>query len=115
MACEFGSTTEKERTASLGHHSPDALETENDRCGNDNPRNLPFSSVISRRLLSRTAELGTPGFDLDSLQLMYHFEHFTSETLLFDKPFWEKHILPLALQVCRLSCVPSLGTDLGVA
>ncbi|CAG9936499.1 unnamed protein product [Clonostachys rosea f. rosea IK726] len=29
---------------------------------------------------------------------MHHFEHFTSETLLFDKPFWENHILPLALQ-----------------
>jgi hypothetical protein len=79
--------------------------TERNRYDNDERQNVPLSSVTSRRLLSRTGELGAPSFDFESLQLMHHFEHFTSETLLFDKPFWENHILPLALQVCRLVCV----------
>ncbi|VUC32038.1 unnamed protein product [Clonostachys rosea] len=99
LTCEFGSSAvEREASASLDHHGQEPLGYESDLCSNDEPQTQPLSSVISRRSLSRTQELGTPGFDFESLQLMYHFEHFTSETLLFDKTFWEKHILPLALQ-----------------
>lgn len=43
--------------------------------------------------------VGTSSGELMSLRLMYHFEHFTSDTLLFGKLFWRDQILPLALHV----------------
>ncbi|KAI1767992.1 hypothetical protein GGR53DRAFT_525545 [Hypoxylon sp. FL1150] len=48
--------------------------------------------------LSRVRELGPPTLDLEALQLMYHFEHHTSGTLLFGQPLWREQIIPLALQ-----------------
>ncbi|KAI1083235.1 hypothetical protein F5B20DRAFT_529169 [Whalleya microplaca] len=47
---------------------------------------------------SRTRELSVPTFDLECLQLMYHFEHFASGTLLFGEQLWRDQVLPLALQ-----------------
>lgn len=41
--------------------------------------------------------------ELMSLRLMHHFEHFTSDTLIFGKPFWRDQILPLALHVSNMS------------
>lgn len=37
-----------------------------------------------------------------SLRLMHHFEHITSDTLIFGKPFWRDQILPLTLHVSDL-------------
>lgn len=53
--------------------------------------------------VAQLLHVGTATEELMSLRLMHHFEHFTSDTLLFGKPFWRDQILPLALNVSNPS------------
>lgn len=61
---------------------------------------LPETTSTSQ--IANIGHMGTSTEELMSLRLIYHFEHFTSDTLLFGKPFWWGQILPLALHVSGL-------------
>lgn len=76
---------------------------------------LQSGSGLSSEILPNPANL-----DLESMQLMYHFEHFTSDTLLFGAAVWRDQILSLALRVSDMSSLlsdphPSIDTDLDAA
>ncbi|PCH00268.1 Protein of unknown function DUF3468 [Penicillium occitanis (nom. inval.)] len=56
---------------------------------------LPETTSTSH--IATICHIGRSTEELMSLRLMHHFEHFTSDTLLFGKSFWRDQILPLAL------------------
>jgi hypothetical protein len=58
-----------------------------------------FPETTSMDRIASICHVETPTEELMSLRLMHHFEHFTSDTLLFGKKFWRDKILPLALHV----------------
>lgn len=62
---------------------------------------LPETTSTSQ--IATICHIGRSTEELMSLRLMHHFEHFTSDTLLFGKSFWRDQILPLALHVSNLS------------
>lgn len=61
-----------------------------------------FPETISTYQLANISDIGSSTEELMSLRLMHHFEHITSDTLIFGKPFWRDQILPLTLHVSDL-------------
>lgn len=65
--------------------------------------NQIVTEATSMDQIANISHIGRSTEELMSLRLMHHFEHFTSDTLLFGKPFWRDQILPLALHVSNPS------------
>ncbi|KAJ6172644.1 hypothetical protein N7470_001711 [Penicillium chermesinum] len=55
-----------------------------------------YPETMALRLRKGCREVTTPVEHLKAARLIWHFEEFTSDTLLFGKRFWVEEILPLA-------------------
>lgn len=96
LVCDFDESTRERQLTSF--------RNEQGQQQHSSPGSGAFlhSDPTRARLLGQPScrrELDVPSLDLESLQLMHHFEHFTSDTLLFGKRLWRDEVLSLALQV----------------
>ncbi|KAI0160092.1 hypothetical protein GGR52DRAFT_178384 [Hypoxylon sp. FL1284] len=91
LECDFDQSSGGRQLAPLPHHQRHRSS------GSGATR----KTLISPGTLEETPgprEIAPPAADLESLRLMYHFEHFTSGTLLFGPVLWRDQVMPLALE-----------------
>ncbi len=105
LQCDFVESAGDNQPARTDRHCHQRNELEGLSCGVEDPlegrAHKPlYGGTSPQRTPPRLRELGVPPFGFQSLHLLFHFEHFTSGTLLFDEILWRDRILPLALQVC---------------